>query len=82
MKAALANVQVADLPGLGRNTGFAGFFAPTGAAPAGADRLNASDRLIASAPLAPATVAAGGNVRPEADRGLDGWFLDRLFGRR
>ena len=30
------------------------------------------------------SVAANGannNVRPEADHGLDGWFLDRLFGR-
>ena len=27
-------------------------------------------------------VAARANIRPEADRGLDGWFLQRLFGRR
>jgi hypothetical protein len=42
----------------------------------------------AALPSAPAdgqvsTPAGGQAVRPQPiDRGLDGWFLDRLFGRR
>jgi hypothetical protein len=40
----------------------------------------------ASAPLPPAPIAAQGGgtgVRPAPiERGLDGWFIDRLFGRR
>jgi penicillin-binding protein 1A len=69
MKAAHQNVQVADLPGLARGGG--GWFAPGPAAAASVDRQ-------APVPVA----AAGGNVRPQSDHGLDGWFLDRLFGRR
>src|SRR5690348_9493896 len=70
MKAAHQNVPVADLPGLPRG---GGFFAPI---PAAADRLTPADRL------APSPLAAAGNARPQADHGLDGWLLDRLFGRR
>jgi penicillin-binding protein 1A len=75
MKVAHQGVQVADLPGLARGSG--GWFAPAPAAPVISDRLSPADRLV-PAPVA----AAGGNVRPQADHGLDGWFLDRLFGRR
>ncbi len=75
MRAAHQNVPVAALPGLGT-----GWFAGTPVASASTDRLTPSDRL-APAP-APTPVAANTNVRPEADHGLDGWFLDRLFGRR
>jgi penicillin-binding protein 1A len=71
MKVAHQNVQVADLPGLARGSGFL----PT--ASAAPDRQAPVDRA-APAPVA----AAGNNVRPQADHGLDGWFLDRLFGRR
>src|SRR6202035_777070 len=66
MRVAHQNVPVAALPGLG--TG-GGWVAGTPVAAATTERLNASDRL------APAPVAATGgnsNVRPEADRGLDG----------
>jgi penicillin-binding protein 1A len=73
MRVAHQNVPVATLPGLG-----GGWF--SGTPVASADRLTPTDRL-APAP-APAPVAANTNVRPEADHGLDGWFLDRLFGRR
>jgi len=73
MKVAHQNAQVADLPGIARTGGFVqGLFAPN----APSDRLTPADRL------APAPVAASGNVRPQADHGLDGWLLDRLFGRR
>jgi len=72
MKAAHQNVAVADLPGLPRGGGL--FASPI---PAAADRLTPADRL------APSPVAsAAGTMRPQADHGLDGWFLDRLFGRR
>jgi len=73
MRAAHQNVPVAALPGLG-----GGWF--SGTPVASVDRLTPTDRL-APAP-APAPVAANSSVRPEADHGLDGWFLDRLFGRR
>jgi hypothetical protein len=75
-------VQVADLPGLVRG---GGWFAPTPAAPAAGPMPSApltSDRLTPEDRLAPAPVAMNRNARPEADHGLDGWFLDRLFGRR
>jgi penicillin-binding protein 1A len=73
MRAAHQNVPVAALPGLN-----GGWYAGTPVA--SADRLNASDRLVPPAPVA--ANSANSNVRPEADHGLDGWFLDRLFGRR
>ena len=81
MKTAHQNVAVVDLPGLTRGGG--GLFGPGPAAPAApapTDRLApmTSDR---QAPVAIAPVASAGNVRPQADHGLDGWFLDRLFGR-
>jgi len=82
MKVAHQNVAVADLPGLSRWFSAAPSFGapPTpGAAPAmpvSQDRLAPTDRL------APNAVVSNSNVRPEADHGLDGWFLDRLFGRR
>jgi penicillin-binding protein 1A len=74
MKSAHQNVQVADLPGL--RSGW--FGAPSGpAAAAPVDRQAPVDRL------GPVPVAsANTNVRPQADHGLDGWFLERLFGRR
>ena len=71
MRAAHQSVPVAALPGLG-----GGWFAGPPVASASSDRLTPADRQV------PSTVAANGNVRPEADHGLDGWFLDRLFGRR
>jgi penicillin-binding protein 1A len=70
MKTAHQNLQVAELPGVSRA---GGWFAP---APVSSDRLTPADRL------APAPFASTGTVRPQADRGLDGWLLDRLFGRR
>jgi penicillin-binding protein 1A len=75
MRVAHQNVPVASLLGLGSG----GWFAGTPVASAAPDRLTASDRLVPAAPL-PAPVA-NANVRPEADHGLDGWFLQRLFGR-
>jgi penicillin-binding protein 1A len=78
MKVAHQNQQIADLPGLRSGGGWFGAAAgPAAAATPPVDRQAPVDRL------APVPVAsAGGNVRPEADHGLDGWFLQRLFGRR
>jgi hypothetical protein len=45
------------------------------------DRLTPADRLVPM-PVPVAAAGNGNNARPQADRGLDGWFLDRLFGRR
>jgi penicillin-binding protein 1A len=75
MRVAHQNVPVATLPGLG-----GGWF--SGTPVASVDRLTPTDRLAPAPPPAPTPVAASNNVRPEADHGLDGWFLDRLFGRR
>jgi penicillin-binding protein 1A len=78
MKVAHQNQQIADLPGLRSSTGWFG----TAAAPATAAAAPPVDRPAPVDRLAPVPVAsAGGNVRPEADHGLDGWFLQRLFGR-
>ena len=82
MKVAHQNVPVSDLPGVSR-----GWFGSAPAAPAPAPGAPAGtpvsqDRLAPSDRLAPAAVVSNSNVRPQADHGLDGWFLDRLFGRR
>ena len=71
MKVAHQNQQIADLPGLR-----SGWFGGGAAAPAAVDRQAPVDRL------APVPVASAGNARPQADHGLDGWVLERLFGRR
>jgi penicillin-binding protein 1A len=76
MKAAHQGVPVLDIPGL---SGGGLLRAPGVAAP-----------VPAAAPLPaspPATVALrpappGGAVRPQEGNGLDGWLLDRLFGKR
>ena len=67
MKSAHQGVAVAALPGLG--------------GPSFASALPA-----ANVPMPPAPIVAqggGSGVRPvPIERGLDGWFIDRLFGRR
>ena len=80
MRAAHQNVAVLDLPGVPRVGGFGGMFAggPYAPLPPSQDRLAPSDRLGPPPMVSNNT----NNVRPQADRGLDGWFLDRLFGRR
>jgi penicillin-binding protein 1A len=78
MKVAHQNQQIADLPGLRSSPGWFGAASgPAAAAAPPVDRQAPVDRL------GPVPVAsAGSNVRPQADHGLDGWFLERLFGRR
>ena len=69
MRAAHQGMAVASLPGLAGSASFAS--AAPNAAP-----TPASEGQVASQ-------AGGQAVRPQPiDRGLDGWFLDRLFGRR
>jgi penicillin-binding protein 1A len=73
MRAAHQGVAVAALPGLAGNASFASAM-PNAAPPSQASAANDGQ-------LGPQ--ASGQAVRPQPiDRGLDGWFLDRLFGRR
>jgi penicillin-binding protein 1A len=70
MRAAHQGVAVAALPGLTGAPAFA-LAMPNAASP----------NPTSEGQLGPQ--ASGQAVRPQPiDRGLDGWFLDRLFGRR
>jgi penicillin-binding protein 1A len=69
MRAAHQGIAVAGLPGMGRGGGGGGGF--SGGVAEGAGGPVAAER-------APLTRAA---VRPEAEAGLDGWLMQRLFGR-
>ncbi|HVY58551.1 MAG TPA: penicillin-binding protein 1A [Xanthobacteraceae bacterium] len=72
MKVAHQGVPVADLPG----APVASFAPPPAALPPA--------NIPMSAAPAPTTTASASSkpVRPEAAAGLDGWLIDRLFGRR
>jgi penicillin-binding protein 1A len=85
MRPAHAQIPVASLPTAPRDGFFGKLF--SGSAP--------TTSAVAAAPIPPAPVAAHGagttpqprvaardNVRPQADLGLDGWFLERVIGRR
>jgi penicillin-binding protein 1A len=70
MRAAHQGVAVASLPGLAGNASFASAL-PNAAPPNPASEGQLGPQASSQA------------VRPQPiDRGLDGWFLDRLFGRR
>jgi penicillin-binding protein 1A len=69
MKPAHQGVAVAALPGLSGGPRTAGLL-PSLQMP----------WESSTPPIPPAPVRTG-NVRPQADRGLDGWLIDRLFGR-
>jgi penicillin-binding protein 1A len=76
MRAAHQGVPVAALPG----SQAGGFFSNI------AQATPQASVAAANAPQPPATVAGRpaptrASVRPEAARGLDGWLMDRLFGR-
>jgi penicillin-binding protein 1A len=74
MKVAHQGVAVAALPGLSAAPSFAS--ALPSIAPPGAP----ADGQFGNQPGSPSGAQA---IRPQPiDRGLDGWFLDRLFGRR
>jgi penicillin-binding protein 1A len=71
MKAAHQNVPVAALPGLAPAPSFASAL-PSFNLPS-----------FGSTPAAPPTPVNPQSNRPQQiDRGMDGWFLDRIFGRR
>src|SRR5712691_10723425 len=73
MRAAHQGAPVAGLPGSAPS--FAATIAPTG--------LVLPPAAVGGHGSAQASVPAGGAVRPAPiDSSLDGWFLDRLFGRR
>jgi penicillin-binding protein 1A len=69
MRAAHQGVAVASLPGLAGNASFASALPNAAPNPTSEGQAGAQ--------------AGSQAVRPQPiDRGLDGWFLDRLFGRR
>jgi penicillin-binding protein 1A len=78
MRSAHTQVPVASLPTAPRD-GFLGRLF-SGSAPAAPPPpvVTAPD----SAVTPPPRLAARDNVRPQAELGLDGWFLDRVLGRR
>jgi penicillin-binding protein 1A len=73
MKVAHQGVAVAGLPGLSGSPSLASILPPWSA-------------VTPPAPLTPAAPATQGSAAPARpapiDRSMDGWFLDRLFGRR
>jgi hypothetical protein len=75
MKAGHQGVAVAALPGLAGGTPWASALVP-GTVPLPPVPVGGQGSAQAGVP-------AGGAVRPQPiDSGIDGWFLDRLFGRR
>ena len=80
MKAAHQGQPVADLPGAPRGGFTLPGFGPPEPAPVPQTTLPPVSPPQAAPP--PGTPAARSNIRPEADAGLDGWLLERLFGRR
>src|SRR5262249_36056767 len=80
MKVAHQGVPVAALPGLVGTPSLASMFPPWGSPPAPPTPVAAQS----GTPTNTAATAAGGQpVRPAPiDSSVDGWFLDKLFGRR
>jgi penicillin-binding protein 1A len=74
MKAGHRGSAVAALPGVS-NGPLAAFFPQQSATPV-------PPVLIGGRPPQPQPQSPPQSPRPEADRGLDGWLIDRLFGRR
>jgi penicillin-binding protein 1A len=66
MKPAHQGVPVAALPELDTGLSLASILGPS----------------QSPVPPAPIGVSSGGPPRQERNTGIDGWFLDRLFGRR
>jgi penicillin-binding protein 1A len=76
MKAGHQGVPVAGLPGLAGGAPIASALAP-GSVPMPPVPMGAAASAQAGAPV------GAGAVRPQPiDSGIDGWFIDRLFGRR
>jgi penicillin-binding protein 1A len=80
MKTAHQGVPVADLPGLSAPS----WVAPSAAPVPSAAIPSAPQAPVARPPVAQSPVAhnSGRPPVPEASAGLDGWLIDRLFGRR
>jgi penicillin-binding protein 1A len=53
-----------------------------GVAVAGLPGLAGGGSFASAIALPPAAIGGEGPAPPRSDRGLDGWFLERLFGRR
>jgi penicillin-binding protein 1A len=75
MKAAHQGVPVAALPG----SQSGGLFSNFAQAASQASTQASNAPLPANGTVRPAPTRA--SVRPEAASGLDGWLMDRLFGR-
>jgi penicillin-binding protein 1A len=81
MRTAHQGIPVAALPGLVAAPSLVSAFPPWGPAPPAP--VGGQRSAQAGTPASPS--AAGQPVRPapiDSNSGLDGWFLDRLFGRR
>jgi len=74
MRAAHQGVAVASLPGLQAGGFFSNFVQAVSQA---STPVNAPSPVTAAGRPAPKRTS----VRPEAAPGLDGWLMDRLFGR-
>jgi penicillin-binding protein 1A len=81
MRGAHAQVPVASLPTAPRD-GLLGklFSGPATAAPAQTPPVPVAASGVNAA--APPRLSARDNARPQAELGLDGWFLERVLGRR
>jgi penicillin-binding protein 1A len=84
MRPAHAQVPVAALPTAPRDGLFGKLFSspPAVAAPAPSAPVVAPTSSAGTAVAPPPRIAAHDNVRPKAELGLDGWFLERVIGRR
>jgi penicillin-binding protein 1A len=87
MKTAHQNVPVASLPTAPRDGILSRLFPKAErSVPSIPNTPAPTPATAASAPVGvsppPRLAAARGNERPQAELGLDGWFLDRVFGRR
>jgi penicillin-binding protein 1A len=77
MRAAHQGVPVAALPGPQAG----GFFSNVAQATLQAGAVSPAPASLATAPGATRSAAPRAATRPEASSGLDGWLMDRLFGR-
>jgi penicillin-binding protein 1A len=88
MRVAHQGVPVASLPGLAASSlaSVGGFFQPASAPsiPGAPTTSGVSTTSSAGAPTPPAPIGGGRSNVPQApqNNGMDGWFLDKLFGRR
>jgi penicillin-binding protein 1A len=81
MRTAHQGVAVVELPGLARGGLFSGLM-PSFDPPSPVTAHNTTARNMPAQSTPSQTMPTHTNQRPQADSGLDGWLVDRLFGRR